>query len=125
MSSTLIYAHLCRLCKARKLLLFLTSSTTDTPPMHQERTSFMADCCPSQLKANSLRSVAALRLPFLPCFSECLSRPSISLATELLNCAFHCALDPCNCTRTPCTEPFIPFCYRGLLHHIFHFNPNW
>lgn len=125
MSSTLIYACLCRLCKARKLLLFLTNSTTDTPAMHQERTSFITDCCPSQLKANSLGSVAALRLPFLPCFSESLIHPSISLATELLNCAFHCAVDPCDRTSTPCTEPFMPFCYSCLMHHILHFNPNW
>lgn len=123
--STLIYTCLCRLCKARKLLLFLTSSTTDIPPMHQERTSFVADCCPSQLRANILRSVAALKLPYLPCLAECLIHPSISLATELQNCTLHSAVDPCNCTSTPCTEPFIPFCYSYLLCHIFHFNPNW
>ena len=125
MSSTLIYACLCRVCKARKLVLFLTSSTTATPPMHQEKTSFIADCCPSQLKVNSLRSVVALRLSYLPCFCECLTYPTISLATELLNCPFRCTVDPCNHTSTPCAEPFIPFCYSCLLHHIFHFNPNW
>lgn len=125
MSSTLIYACLCRVCKAGKLLLFLISSTTAPPPLHQDKTSFIADCCPSQLKANRLSSVVALRLSYLPCFSERLNCSSISLATELLNCPFHCTMNPCNQTSTPCTEPFIPFYYSCLLHHIFHFNPNW
>lgn len=105
MSSTLIYACLCRLCKARKLLLFLTSSTTDSPLMHQERISFIADCCPSQQKANSLWSVAALRLLSLLCLSKCLICPSTAPASELSNCTFLCAVDPCNHTSTPHAQP--------------------
>lgn len=87
----------CWLCKAGELVLFLTSSS----PPKQEETSFTADCCPSQMKANCLRNVVVLTF-----LSFCTSTyPSISL----LNCPLHCALDPCSCTRTPCSEPFIPF----------------
>lgn len=55
--------------------------------------------CPSQLKANCWRSVAALRLLYLPCFSVICS--GLSLATELLNYA----ADPCKPASAPCTEP--------------------
>lgn len=84
--------------------------------MQEGRTSFTANCCPSQLKANFLRSVVALRLLRVTFLTFCMSylpQHFIVLWTLAVVPELHVL------------NHSYPFGYSCLLYHIFHFKPNW